>query len=104
MRTRRDSAAAAQRPAQAAPLYIEATGACPVPGGGGAGRRGQAPPASGQGTRPTLPAKTSASHPNLGSWGAGVGAADLVRGRALGRPGRDRVTDRGTDRRHLEPQ
>lgn len=71
---RRDSAAEAQRPAQAAPLYIEATGACPVPGGGGAGRRGRAPPASGQGTRPTPPAKTShPSQPGLLGGGGGRG-------------------------------
>lgn len=58
------AAAVARLGTKAVPLYIEAPGACPVPGGGGAGGGGRG---EGRlfvpGTRPAPPTKTLATHP-----------------------------------------
>lgn len=70
--------AATQRWAEAALLYIEAPGTCPVPGTA----------ARAQGTHPTPPPTESATRQEIYSPGVGP-----TRGRAPGGPGRDRGTE-----------
>lgn len=97
-RTRRDSAAAAaQRPAEAAPLYIEAPGACPVPGAGRRGAKWPGPTV----LQPGDPAKPPPPILNLGSRGWAGPTLPEARRRGGARE-RQTETSRGTDRRPSE--
>lgn len=92
-RTRRDSAAAAaQRPAEAAPLYIEAPGACPVPGAGRRGAKWPGPTV----LQPGDPAKPPPPILNLGSrgWAGPTLPEARRRGGGQGETNRDKQRDR----------